>query len=84
MTAGARAVGSALAPLRRAAPTGRGTLYAPRFALARTLRVPSRPRDAPVAQLDRVSASEAEGHWFESSRARHFCRGAMARGGLPI
>ena len=27
--------------------------------------------DAPVAQLDRVSASEAEGHWFDSSRARH-------------
>jgi hypothetical protein len=31
----------------------------------------SRPH-APVAQLDRVSASEAEGHWFESSQARHF------------
>src|SRR5690606_7117550 len=27
--------------------------------------------DAPVAQLDRVSASEAEGRWFESSRVRH-------------
>ena len=26
---------------------------------------------APVAQLDRVSASEAEGHRFESCRARH-------------
>ena len=25
---------------------------------------------APVAQLDRVTASEAAGHWFESSRAR--------------
>jgi hypothetical protein len=30
------------------------------------------PYHAPVAQLDRVSASEAEGHWFESSRARHY------------
>ena len=27
--------------------------------------------DAPVAQLDRVSASEAEGHRFESCRVRH-------------
>ncbi len=26
--------------------------------------------DAPVAQLDRVSASEAEGHGFKSRRAR--------------
>ena len=26
-------------------------------------------RDAPVAQLDRVSDSDSEGHWFESSRA---------------
>jgi hypothetical protein len=31
---------------------------------------PSSRTNAPVAQLDRVSASEAEGHWFESSRAR--------------
>ena len=28
--------------------------------------------NAPVAQLDRVSASEAEGHRFESCRVRHF------------
>ena len=28
--------------------------------------------DAPVAQLDRVLASEAKGHWFESSRARSY------------
>ena len=28
-------------------------------------------RLAPVAQLDRVSASEAEGHRFDSCRARH-------------
>ena len=27
---------------------------------------------APVAQLDRVSASEAEGRAFESRRAHHF------------
>ena len=27
--------------------------------------------NAPVAQLDRVAASEAAGRWFESSRARH-------------
>ena len=27
---------------------------------------------APVAQLDRVSASEAEGRAFESRRVRHF------------
>ena len=25
----------------------------------------------PVAQLDRVSDSDSEGRWFESSRARH-------------
>ena len=31
-------------------------------------------RHAPVAQLDRVSPSEGEGHWFESSRARHSSR----------
>lgn len=30
------------------------------------------PQSAPVAQLDRVSASEAEGHKFESCRVRHF------------
>ena len=30
------------------------------------------PCDAPVAQLDRVSASEAEGRGFESRRAHHF------------
>lgn len=33
----------------------------------------ARLTDAPVAQLDRVSASEAEGRGFESRRARHFC-----------
>ncbi len=27
---------------------------------------------APVAQMDRVSASEAEGRAFESRRVRHF------------
>ena len=26
---------------------------------------------APVAQLDRVSDSDSEGRWFESSRAYH-------------
>ena len=30
------------------------------------------PADAPVAQLDRVLPSEGRGHWFESSRVRHF------------
>lgn len=30
---------------------------------------------APVAQLDRVSASEAEGRQFESGRAHHFHEG---------
>ncbi len=30
---------------------------------------------APVAQLDRVLVSEAKGHWFESSRARHLATG---------
>ena len=30
------------------------------------------PKHAPVAQLDRVSASEAEGRGFESRRARIF------------
>jgi hypothetical protein len=40
-----------------------------RSVVAGTIAAPYR---APVAQLDRVSASEAEGHWFESSQARHF------------
>ena len=31
----------------------------------------SSSRAAPVAQLDRVLASEAKGHRFESCRARH-------------
>src|SRR5215469_3137723 len=30
--------------------------------------------NAPVAQLDRVAASEAAGRWFESSRARHLIK----------
>ena len=34
------------------------------------VRIPR--KNAPVAQLDRVSASEAEGHRFESCRVRHF------------
>jgi hypothetical protein len=33
------------------------------------------PCDAPVAQLDRVSASEAEGRGFESRQARSFDMG---------
>lgn len=28
----------------------------------------------PVAQLDRVSVSEADGHEFESHRGRHLCK----------
>src|SRR5882724_3675971 len=40
----------------------------------------ARPNPAPVAQLDRASVYETEGHWFESSRAhcllhRRFCFG---------
>src|SRR6185437_9464805 len=35
--------------------------------------VPNRD-GAPVAQLDRVAASEAAGRWFESSRARQSIR----------
>ena len=31
-------------------------------------------KDAPVAQLDRVNASEALGHKFESCRAHHYFR----------
>ena len=33
---------------------------------------------APVAQLDRVSASGAEGHGFESRRAYHFPLGVVS------
>ena len=33
---------------------------------------PSAIKNAPVAQLDRVSDYESEGHRFESCRARHF------------
>ena len=40
----------------------------------RAARIIARP-NAPVAQLDRVAASEAAGRWFESSRARHLTRG---------
>ena len=39
-------------------------------------------RNAPVAQLDRVAASEAAGRWFESSRARQSM--AVLRGGEII
>ena len=35
---------------------------------------------APVAQLDRVQASEACGRWFESTRARHEKTQAPTRG----
>jgi hypothetical protein len=38
-------------------------------------RIIARP-NAPVAQLDRVAASEAAGRWFESSRARQFNSGS--------
>ena len=34
-------------------------------------------RDAPVAQLDRVNASEALGHKFESCRAHHYLLAAL-------
>lgn len=43
------------------------------FALGHYLKI-----NAPVAQLDRVSASEAEGHRFESCRVRqNFARARM-------
>ena len=32
-------------------------------------------KQAPVAQLDRVSPSEGEGHGFESRRVHHFFKG---------
>ena len=35
-------------------------------------------RRAPVAQLDRASVSEAEGRWFDSSRAHHLLRSLNA------
>lgn len=38
---------------------------------------------APVAQMDRVAASEAAGRWFESNRARHFKTRTYARSGPP-
>ena len=47
---------------------------------------PERFLPAPVAQLDRVLASEAKGHRFESCRARHSIRIALphaARGVVP-
>ena len=34
-------------------------------------------RDAPVAQMDRVSVSEAEGRGFESRRARQRNQGSI-------
>ena len=34
----------------------------------------AQPRNAPVAQLDRVSGYEPEGRRFESFRARHFSK----------
>ena len=44
---------------------------------ARTAKIcaPFGASRAPVAQLDRVSASEAEGRGFESRRARQFRQG---------
>lgn len=36
--------------------------------------------DVPVAQLDRVSASDAEGRGFESLRVRHFKNPLYCRG----
>jgi hypothetical protein len=62
-------------PARRAlrCDAGRGSVAASTIAT---------PVHAPVAQLDRVSASEAEGHWFESSQARHFQQ-ARRRGLCP-
>ena len=39
---------------------------------------------APVAQLDRVTASEAVGRGFESRRARHFPQGLYRIHGLQI
>ena len=36
---------------------------------------------APVAQMDRVAASEAAGRWFESNRARHFKTKTYAHAG---
>src|SRR5439155_15584960 len=41
---------------------------APQWTVPAAPRIIARP--APVAQLDRVAASEAAGRWFESSRAR--------------
>jgi hypothetical protein len=43
------------------------------WTLPAAARMIARP-DAPVAQLDRVAASEAAGRWFESSRARQLHR----------
>src|SRR2546430_14719375 len=42
-----------------------------------------RPPHAPVAQLDRVAASDAAGRWFESSRARSPQRLTSARASRP-
>ena len=38
---------------------------------------------APVAQLDRVSVSDTEGHRFESCRARHFTHASRILGVCP-
>ncbi len=35
------------------------------------VRVPYNLAHAQLAQMDRASASEAEGHWFDSSTAHH-------------
>lgn len=35
---------------------------------------PASSQSVPVAQLDRVSASEAEGQWFKSTRVHQFYR----------
>ncbi len=34
--------------------------------------------NAPVAQLDRASASEAEGYWFDPSRAHHYWKSSLS------
>ncbi len=42
------------------------------------------PNHAPVAQLDRVLASEAKGHRFESCRARQVFKGPFRSHGLHL
>ena len=51
--------------------TASATCDRAQYPCGRAVAVATLVPHAPVAQLDRASVYETEGHWFESSRARY-------------